>query len=162
CQGRHLGQDRPHPRRDRGEIPQGLEQQSLGEGERRGQSAEEVGEANGREESCGENKGKVQPRMSMPAFVAPQLARLLEAPPSGPGWVHEVKFDGYRMQMRVERRKAHLRTRKALDWTERFPEIADDGAALPDCIIDGEICALNPKGVSDFGLLQAALSDHKT
>jgi len=98
----------------------------------------------------------------MPSFIAPQLARLVEAPPSGPHWAHEVKFDGYRMQMRVEGHTARLRTRKALDWTERFPEIAKDGGALADCTIDGEICALKADGVSDFGLLQNALSDHKT
>ena len=101
--------------------------------------------------------------MKMPPFIPPQLARLMEAPPGGPGWVHEVKFDGYRMQMRVEKGRAILRTRKALDWTERFPQkIAKDGATLPDCIIDGEICALNKQGASDFGLLQTALSDQKT
>ena len=61
-----------------------------------------------------------------------------------------------------EGHRARLLTRKALDWTERFPEIAKDGGALPDCIIDGEICALNGEGASDFGLLQTALSDHKT
>jgi len=100
--------------------------------------------------------------MKMPSFIAPQLARLMKAPPSGSNWVHEVKFDGYRMQMRVEGHKARLRTRKALDWTERFPEIAKDGGALADCIIDGEISALNSEGASDFGLLQTALSDQKT
>ncbi len=98
----------------------------------------------------------------MPTFVAPQLAKLMKAPPVGSDWVHEVKFDGYRMQMRVDGGKARLRTRKGLDWTERFPEIAKEGRALPDCIIDGEICALNREGSSDFGLLQNALSDHKT
>jgi bifunctional non-homologous end joining protein LigD len=98
----------------------------------------------------------------MPSFVAPELARLMEAPPSGANWVHEIKFDGYRMQMRVERHKARLLTRKALDWTARFPEIAKDGGVLSDCIIDGEICTLNEKGVSDFGLLQTALSGHRT
>ncbi len=100
--------------------------------------------------------------MKMPSFIAPQLARLMKAPPSGPHWVHEVKFDGYRMQMRVHGQRARLFTRKALDWTARFPEIATDGGALPDCIVDGEICALNGEGASDFGLLQTALSDHKT
>ncbi|HEY4940487.1 MAG TPA: DNA ligase D [Rhizomicrobium sp.] len=98
----------------------------------------------------------------MPGFVAPQLARLLATPPSGANWVHEVKFDGYRMQMRVESGRARLRTRQGLDWTERFPQIAQDGAVLPDCLIDGEICALNKDGNADFGLLQLALSDHKT
>lgn len=98
----------------------------------------------------------------IPSFVAPQLAKLMKAPPTGPNWVHEVKFDGYRMQMRVEGGKARLRTRKGLDWTERFPEIAEEGGALPGCMLDGEICALNKEGSSDFGLLQNALSDHKT
>jgi bifunctional non-homologous end joining protein LigD len=98
----------------------------------------------------------------MPDFVAPQLAKLLQAPPNADGWVHEVKFDGYRMQMRVEKGRARLRTRKGLDWTDRFPEIAKDGGALPDCLIDGEICALNAEGAADFGALQLALSDEKT
>ncbi|MEI9887160.1 MAG: DNA ligase D [Rhizomicrobium sp.] len=98
----------------------------------------------------------------MPDFVAPQLAKLLAAPPTGAGWVHEVKFDGYRMQMRVESGRAKLRTRKGLDWTARFPEIAKDGGALPDCLIDGEICALNKDGAADFGALQLALSEHGT
>jgi bifunctional non-homologous end joining protein LigD len=98
----------------------------------------------------------------MPVFIAPQLARLLKSPPPGANWVHEVKFDGYRMQMRVAGGKARLRTRKGLDWSDRFPEIAKEGGSLPDCILDGEICALNKEGASDFGLLQNALSDHKT
>jgi bifunctional non-homologous end joining protein LigD len=98
----------------------------------------------------------------MPPFIAPQLARLLQVPPSGNKWVHEVKFDGYRTQMHVVGGKVKLRTRKGLDWTDRFPEIAKDGAVLRDGIYDGEICALDKKGVSDFGLLQNALSDHKT
>src|SRR5215469_454606 len=98
----------------------------------------------------------------MPGFVAPQLARLTEVPPSGPNWVHEIKFDGYRTQMRIENGKVRLLTRKGLDWTARFPEIAEDGRALPDCLIDGEICALDKAGISDFGALQLALSDKKT
>ena len=98
----------------------------------------------------------------MPDFVAPQLARLLATPPATPGWVHEVKFDGYRIQMRVQGGRARLRTRKGLDWTHRFPQIAKDGGALPDCLIDGEICALNKEGASDFGGLQLALSEEKT
>jgi bifunctional non-homologous end joining protein LigD len=100
--------------------------------------------------------------MKMPAFIAPQLAKLTAQPPSGANWAHEVKFDGYRTQARVEKGRAKLLTRKGLDWTERFPEIAAECGELADCIIDGEICALNAEGASDFGLLQTALSDHKT
>ncbi len=76
--------------------------------------------------------------------------------------MHEVKFDGYRMQLRVERGKAKLLTRKGLDWTHRFPEIAAEGAKLSDCMIDGEICALDEHGRSDFAGLQDALSRGRT
>ncbi len=99
---------------------------------------------------------------AIPDFVAPQLAKLVKAPPTGANWVHEVKFDGYRLQMRVKKGRAVLRTRKGLDWTEKFPQIAAEGARLPDCLIDGEICALNAEGAADFGALQLALSEHKT
>src|SRR5258706_6121503 len=98
----------------------------------------------------------------MPAFVELQLARLVDEPPVGAVWVHEIKFDGYRMQLRVEKRSAVLRTRKALDWSHRFPEIAAEGRRLPDCMIDGEICALDGRGVPSFAGLQQALSDGRT
>jgi bifunctional non-homologous end joining protein LigD len=99
---------------------------------------------------------------SPPRFVAPQLTRLAEKPPSGPGWLHEVKFDGYRIQARVQNGKARLYTRKGLDWSDRFPEIARICGALPDAILDGEIVALDHNGAPDFAGLQAALSDGKT
>jgi len=99
---------------------------------------------------------------SIPRFVEPQLTKLYDRPPSGADWVHEVKFDGYRMQMRVADGKAALRTRKGLDWTEKFAAIAKAGAKLPDCILDGEIVALDKNGAPDFAALQAALSDGKT
>jgi bifunctional non-homologous end joining protein LigD len=98
----------------------------------------------------------------MPGFVEPELARVVDLPAGGPLWVHEIKFDGYRMQLRVQKKSAHLFTRKKLDWSHRFPEIAAEGRALPDCILDGEIAALDARGISNFGDLQAALSDGKT
>jgi len=76
--------------------------------------------------------------------------------------VHEVKFDGYRMQARVENGRAILLTRKKLDWSDRFPEIAKDCRAFPNGIYDGEIVALDKDGVADFAGLQKALSDGKT
>jgi bifunctional non-homologous end joining protein LigD len=98
----------------------------------------------------------------LPRFVEPQLAKLVERPPQGAGWAHEVKFDGYRLQMRIEGGAARLRTRKGLDWTEKFPEIAAAGAALPDAIVDGEAVALDHDGAPDFAALQAALSSGDT
>ncbi len=105
-----------------------------------------------------------RPRRSiaLPRFVAPQLARLVPYVPTGPGWGHEVKFDGYRMQMRVEDGTAGLRTRKGLDWTARFPEIAAIGGRLADCLVDGEIVALNEQGAPDFSALQEALAAEDT
>jgi bifunctional non-homologous end joining protein LigD len=99
---------------------------------------------------------------ALPRFVEPQLCRLVDQPPSGAGWVHEVKFDGYRMQLRIEGGKAKLFTRKGLDWTAKFAAIARAAAKLPDGIIDGEICALDHNGAPDFAALQAALSDGKS
>jgi bifunctional non-homologous end joining protein LigD len=99
---------------------------------------------------------------ALPGFIPPQLATSVERPPPGDGWAHEIKFDGYRLQLRVENGRARLLTRKGLDWTDRFAAIAEAGAALPDGIYDGEACALNETGAPDFPALQAALSDGDT
>ena len=99
---------------------------------------------------------------SLPAFIEPQLAKSVAKPPSGTGWGHEIKLDGYRMQMRTEGGKATLLTRKGLDWSEKFPDIVAAGADLPDGIIDGEVVALDHTGAPDFAALQAAISDGRT
>jgi len=98
----------------------------------------------------------------LPGFVPPQLAKSVDRPPPGEGWGHEIKFDGYRLQLRVEKGRATLKTRKGLDWTAKFKAIAKDAAALPDGLYDGETCALDANGSPDFPALQAALSDGKT
>ena len=98
----------------------------------------------------------------LPGFVAPQLAKSVDRPPLGAGWGHEIKFDGYRLQLRVENGKATLKTRSGLDWTAKFSQIRMAAEALPDCLIDGEACALDHNGSPDFAALQAALSDGKT
>ena len=98
----------------------------------------------------------------LPGFIPPQLCRSVERPPAGSGWVHEIKFDGYRIQARVTGGKVGLRTRKGLDWTKRFGAVAKAFQGLPDCIVDGEIVALDDHGAPDFAALQAALSEEKT
>jgi bifunctional non-homologous end joining protein LigD len=97
---------------------------------------------------------------SLPTFIVPQLCKLVDRPPTAPGWGHEVKFDGYRAQLRVQGGEAHIRTRRGLDWTDEFSAIAAVAAGLPDCIIDGEICALDHNHVPNFAVLQAALSEN--
>jgi bifunctional non-homologous end joining protein LigD len=99
---------------------------------------------------------------AMPDFVAPELCTPVERPPNGEGWCHEIKFDGYRVQLRVEDGDARLKTRKGLDWTDKFQAIAKEGSSLPDALIDGEIVALDHNGAPDFSTLQAAISDGKT
>ncbi|WP_184330459.1 DNA ligase D [Povalibacter uvarum] len=98
----------------------------------------------------------------MPRFIEPQLCKLVERPPNDASWAHEVKFDGYRLQLRIQDGEAELRTRKGLDWTHKFPRIAAAAASLPDSIIDGEVAALDDSGSPDFAALQAALSDGDT
>ncbi len=99
---------------------------------------------------------------TLPAFIEPQLCESLSSPPRGDGWAHEIKFDGYRMQLRAEGGKARLLTRKGLDWSDKFKAIVRAGAALPDAILDGEVVALDKTGAPDFAALQAAISEGKT
>ncbi len=113
---------------------------------------------------AGAPRAVVKPKKvsAMPDFVAPQLCASVERPPSGEGWCHEVKFDGYRVQLRVEGGDVALKTRKGLDWTDKFPTIAKEGRGLPDALIDGEIVAIDHEGLPDFSALQAAIADEKT
>jgi bifunctional non-homologous end joining protein LigD len=94
--------------------------------------------------------------MTMPGWVAPQLATLVAAAPAGGEWAHEMKLDGYRVLARLERGRARLLTRNRQDWTERFAAVAEGAAALPakEALLDGEIVALDPAGVSSFQALQ--------
>ena len=96
--------------------------------------------------------------MTLPAWVAPQLATLVSGPPPGDGWVHEIKLDGYRILLRIERGRVKLLTRNRQDWTARFPAVAEAAAALPvkEALLDGEIVALDRAGVSSFQALQQA------
>jgi bifunctional non-homologous end joining protein LigD len=98
----------------------------------------------------------------LPDFIAPQLCQTVSRPPNGTGWLHEIKFDGYRIQLRIQDGKVHLKTRKGLDWTAKFRVIAGEAASLSDAIIDGEIVALDENGAPDFAALQAALSEQNT
>jgi bifunctional non-homologous end joining protein LigD len=124
----------------------------------------EAAEARAGTKAAGSRVAPAEPKTvaAMPDFVAPQLCASVESPPTGEGWCHEIKFDGYRVQLRVEDGDAVLKTRKGLDWTEKFPAIAKEGGALPDALIDGEIVAINHAGVPDFSALQAAIADGKT
>ncbi len=98
-------------------------------------------------------------RSELPREVKPQLATLVDAAPSGDQWLHELKFDGYRILARLQQGKVVLLTRNGHDWTHRFQGIAGALAKLPleSGVIDGEIVALNSEGISDFQQLQNQL-----
>ncbi|MEO8317077.1 MAG: DNA ligase D [Bradyrhizobium sp.] len=107
-------------------------------------------------------RGEAKKVAAIPDFVAPQLCTSVERPPNSDGWGHEIKFDGYRVQLRVEDGDVALNTRKGLNWTDKFGAIAKEAESLPDVLIDGEIAALDDNGVPHFSMLQAALSEGRT
>ena len=96
------------------------------------------------------------------AFLPIQLCKVADHPPQGSGWAHEIKFDGYRVQIATGGGKARLYTRRGHDWSDRFPEVVADAAHWPDGVVDGELCALNDDHTPDFSALQASISEGKT
>jgi len=107
------------------------------------------------------------PEEPLPKFIEPQLASLAKAPPAGGRWVHEIKLDGYRTEIRVDFReggakeKVQLLTRTGLDWTHRMKALAAAARDLPvkSALIDGEVVVLLPNGTSSFAELQAAFQE---
>ena len=95
-------------------------------------------------------------RSPLPAFVAPQLATLVDAPPEGDEWLHEMKFDGFRILCRVAGGRVTLLSRNGKDWTERFPAVVRATARLGvrAAMLDGEVAVLLPNGVTSFSALQ--------
>jgi bifunctional non-homologous end joining protein LigD len=99
-------------------------------------------------------------RAKLPQRQAPQLASQAEEPPKGPGWISEIKFDGYRLLCWIDHGTVRLVTRNGLDWTDRLPAVAREVGRLnvDVALVDGELVALDQAGASSFPALQAALS----
>ena len=95
-------------------------------------------------------------RARLPKQQGVELATLVDAAPTGDDWVHEIKFDGYRMLCRVSNGKAQFISRNGHDWTHKFPELAEaaGGLAVDDAMLDGEVVALNSDGTTSFQTLQ--------
>jgi bifunctional non-homologous end joining protein LigD len=112
--------------------------------------------------------GKRAPAASRKApakFVPIALATLKSTPPSGEEWLHEVKFDGYRIEAQVIDGKVTLFTRSGLDWSGKFGDAIVEALASLDCdeaVIDGEVVVLTDDGLSSFSALQEALSKRRT
>ena len=95
---------------------------------------------------------------ALPEWIAPQLTQLVEAAPKGDQWLHEIKYDGYRMMARLDRGAVKLLTRTGLDGTHKYPAIAKAVAALDarQAHLDGELCGVGPDGITSFNIVQLA------
>ncbi|RUX45356.1 ATP-dependent DNA ligase [Mesorhizobium sp. M4A.F.Ca.ET.050.02.1.1] len=93
-------------------------------------------------------------------FIEPLMPTLVDRPPEGDGWIHEVKFDGYRSQIIIDDAEVRIFTRRGLNWTAKYGDLVDTakGLNVQSAIIDGEIIVLNDAGVSDFGELRTAIT----
>ena len=105
---------------------------------------------------------RARPRRSasvIPAFVEPELATLVDAPPEGADWLHETKYDGYRCLLAIGGGRVVCYTRRGHDWTERFASLVEPARKLPveSALIDGEVMVLDEEGRSNFALMQNAL-----
>jgi len=101
-------------------------------------------------------------KTAVPEFVSPQLATLMKEAPSGNQWLHELKFDGYRLLCHLDRGQVRLWTRNRKDWTDKFPNVAKalKGLKVHSAILDAEVVAMDASGRSSFQMLQQAI--HKT
>jgi DNA ligase D-like protein (predicted ligase) len=99
------------------------------------------------------------PKSQPPGWIKPQLAALVKAAPDAPGWLHEIKLDGYRMHAGIMCSRVNIITRRGNDWTEKYPTIAKALATLPtkSAYLDGELCGVLPDGRTAFNLIQNAL-----
>ncbi|RIV86823.1 DNA ligase D [Aurantiacibacter zhengii] len=104
-------------------------------------------------------KSRARKDAPLPKFRKPQLATLVDDVPSGNGWMHEIKFDGYRALVAARGEDVRVYTRSGKDWTDKFGPLVETiaGLALPSCLIDGEIVAVDTKGNPDFSTLQGVL-----
>ncbi len=99
-----------------------------------------------------------------PGFIAPALASPIDKVPSGTRWIHEIKFDGYRVQTHIAHEEVKMYTRRGNDWTRRFKKVADDAwhISTSSPIIDGEIVVPSADGTTDFSVLQNELRGKST
>ena len=143
-------------------VKSGLTIEDVAEGRTMPLRAKAAGK--GKSKAAGAKKRTGVAKGTMPDFIPPCLARLQDNPPAGDEWVHEVKFDGYRLQAHVENGKVKLLTRTGLDWTPKFGKAISEiigGLDLDTAIIDGEVVVLADNGVSTFSELQLALSEKR-
>lgn len=105
------------------------------------------------------SKKNLDTKVSFPGFIEPALASSIERVPDGARWIHEIKFDGYRVQVHIHKGQVKVFTRRGNDWTKRFRKIATDASEIDagSAIVDGEVVVPSSRGLSDFSVLQNEL-----
>jgi bifunctional non-homologous end joining protein LigD len=102
-----------------------------------------------------------RPKNAPAAFIHPCRPTVAERPPRGPGWVHELKHDGYRLQIHIRDGRVKLYTMNAADWTKRYPRIVEQAARIKgSAIIDAEAVWLDTDGIAQFDALHSRVMDH--
>jgi bifunctional non-homologous end joining protein LigD len=97
-------------------------------------------------------------RAALPEWVKPQLTQLVTEAPDGDQWLHEIKYDGFRMHARLDHGEVRLLTRNGLNWTSKYPQIAGSVSSLRarQAYLDGELCGVRPDGTTSFSMIQLA------
>jgi ATP-dependent DNA ligase len=97
-------------------------------------------------------------RAALPEWIKPQLTQLVTAAPDGDQWLHEIKYDGFRMHARLDHGEVRLLTRNGLNWTGKYPQIAGAMSSLRarQAYLDGELCGVRPDGITSFSMIQLA------
>src|SRR5271163_479907 len=97
-------------------------------------------------------------RAALPEWIRPQLTQLVQQAPEGDQWLHEIKYDGFRMHARLDHGTVRLLTRNGLNWTGKYPQIAGAVSSLRarQAYLDGELCGVRPDGITSFSMIQLA------
>jgi bifunctional non-homologous end joining protein LigD len=102
-----------------------------------------------------------RPSNAPAAFIHPCRPTVTTKPPSGPGWAHELKHDGYRLQIHVRDGRVRLYTMNGADWSKRYPRIVEEATSIKvSVVMDAEVVYLDDKGVSNFDTLHSRTADH--
>jgi bifunctional non-homologous end joining protein LigD len=108
-----------------------------------------------------ERNSRSRPINAPPAFIHPCRPTVASQPPVGPGWAHELKHDGYRLQIHIRDGRVKLYTMNGADWSKRYPRIVEAAARIKgSAVMDAEVVFLDEKGVSNFDTLHSRTADH--
>ena len=103
---------------------------------------------------------RARPRNAPPAFIPPCRPTVAKHPPTDPGWAHELKHDGYRLQIHVRDGRVRLYTMNGSNWTDRYPRIIEEASRIKGAaILDAEVVCLDDEGVAQFDTLHSRTAD---